>query len=77
MLFDLAQDPDTGVTNGVPSDLAAGASYIFYRHGGNKSVLYGDGHVASKGIPLHKELKDMGAKALTYHYFDETGARRQ
>ena len=79
MLFDLAgEDPDnTERTTGIPSTLAAGASYIFYRHGGNTNVLYGDGHAASNGISLHKELKSMGAASLTSRYFDETGIKRQ
>ena len=78
MLFDLAGDSaDNGFTDGKPADLANGSSYIFYRHGGNTSVLYGDGHVASKGISLHKELKSMGATSLTSRYFDEMGIKRQ
>ena len=77
MLFDLGVDSDEGVTTGVPATLANGAAYIFYRHGGNTSLLYGDGHVASRGISLHKELKDMGATSLTLRYFDETGKRHQ
>ena len=73
MLFDLAADSDGKA--GVPSTLANGASYIFYRHGGNTSLLYGDGHAASRGISLHKELKSMGAASLTAKYFDEGGTR--
>ena len=77
MLFDLAgEDPDnTERTTGIPSTLAAGVSYIFYRHGGNAGVLYGDGHAALKGISLHKELKDKGATSLTSRYFDESGKK--
>ncbi len=77
MLFDLGGGSDTGSTTGVPSTLANGNDYIFYRHGGNTGVLYGDGHAALKGISLHKELKSMGATSLTSYYFDESGKKCQ
>lgn len=77
MLFDLTGDTGTGVANKEAALLANGACYIFYRHGGNTSLLFGDGHAASRGISLHKELKSMGAASLTSYYYDETGARRQ